>query len=180
MSTWNIRGRGEELENLVLASNQFYHKHGVCRIDKAPTPVKAVEVINGSKIVEGYFEKKATVDFYGIVQGHFICFDAKQVSGKSLPLANIHKHQIDYMTDVEKQGGITFLLVHFSEINKYFLLPYEILFDYYINSKNGARKSIPIKAFPKELEIECVNGIRLKYLEAINHYFDWKEYFIEK
>ncbi len=180
MARWNIRGRGEELENLILASNLFYHKHKVCRIDKAATPVKVVEVVDGSKVVEGYFEKKATVDFYGIVQGHFVAFDAKEVASSSFPFKNIHSHQIDYMTDVQEQGGISFLIIKFSKLNRYFLLPYEILYDYYIRSKNGGRKSIPLSAFPEELEIECYNGIRLKYLDTINSYLDWKEEYLVK
>ncbi len=175
MSRWNIRGRGEELENLILASNLFYHKHKVCRIDKAPTPVKVLEVVDGTKIVEGYFEKKSTVDFYGVVQGHFIAFDAKEVSTNSFPLKNIHPHQIEYMNDVENQGGISFLIVKFSKINRYFLLPFEILSEYYYRSLSNGRKSIPFLAFPEDLEIECFNGIRLKYLDTINSYLDWKE-----
>ncbi len=175
MARWGLRGRGEELEELILASNLFYQKHRVARIDKAPTPIKVVHVDEGTKIKEAYFEKKSTVDFYGIVQGHFIVFDAKQTMTNSLPLQNIHHHQIEYMNDVEEQGGISFLLVEFSKLKRYFLLPYEVLSDYYINSKNGGRKSIPLEAFPEELEIENVRGIRLKYLERVNAYFDWKE-----
>ncbi len=175
MARWGLRGRGEELEQLILASNQFYQKHGTARIDKAPTPIKVVSVEDGSKIKEAYFEKKATVDFYGIVQGHFIVFDAKQTMTNSLPLKNIHQHQIEYMNDVEKQGGISFLLVEFSKLKRYFLLPYEILSDFFINAKSGGRKSIPLDSFPSELEIEVIHGVRLKYLEQINTYFDWKD-----
>ncbi len=175
MARWGLRGRGEKLEELILASNLFYQKHGVGRIDKAPTPIKVINTIDGTKITEAYFEKKATVDFYGIVQGHFICFDAKQTATSSLPLKNIHLHQVEYMKDVEKQGGISFLIVEFSKLNKYFLLPYEILNDYYTRQHNGGRKSIPLEAFPKELEITSFKAIRLQYLEALNNYFDWKE-----
>lgn len=179
MCAWNIRGRGEDLENLILASNAFYHKHGVCRIDKAPTPIKVVEIESGSKVTEGYFEKKSTVDFYGIAQGHFICFDAKQTDGISLPIKNIHAHQIDYMRDIEKQGGITFMLVQFTRCMRYYILPFEILDDYYSRAESGGRKSIPQSAFPPALEIKCVPGIRLLYLEAINEYLDWKDLYLE-
>ncbi len=175
MARWGLRGRGEELEQLILASNLFYQKHGVARIDKAPTPIKVINTEAGRKITEAYFEKKATVDFYGIVQGHFIAFDAKQTASTALPLKNIHHHQIDYMKDVEKQGGISFLLVEFTSLKKFFLLPYEILLDYYTRANNGGRKSIPLDAFPKELEIISYNGLRLQYLEVLNEYFNWKE-----
>ncbi len=174
MANWNLRGRGEDLENLILASNLYYHKHNVCRIDKAATPIKVIET-SGSKITEAYFEKKSTVDFYGIVQGIFVVFDAKQTAINSLPLKNIHEHQIHYMNDIEKQGGISFLIVEFTSIKKFYILPYEILNDYYERSKQGGRKSIPISAFPKELEIQTESYIRLKYLESLNTYLDWKE-----
>lgn len=175
MARWGLRGRGEELEQLILASNLFYQKHGVGRIDKAATPIKVVEVVDGTKITEAYFEKKSTVDFYGIVQGHFIAFDAKQVATGSLPLKNIHEHQIAYMAEVEQQGGVSFLIVEFSELGRYFLLPFEVLADYHARSKRGGRKSIPLEAFPAELEIELFRGHRLKYLESLNRYFEWKE-----
>lgn len=180
MPTWNIRGRGEDLENLILASNDYYHKHKVCRIDKFPTPVKVVEVEGSSKVTEGYYEKKSTVDFCGVVQGHFIAFDAKTTSGVSLPLKNVHKHQIEYMRDVDLQGGITFLLVEFSKFKRFFLLPFELLNDYYILSESGGKKSINIKDFPENLEIKYIQGIRLQYLETVNEYLDWKEEYENK
>ncbi len=179
MCAWNIRGRGEALENLVLASNAYYHKHGVCRIDKLPTPVKVVSVEGASKVTEGYFEKKSTVDFYGVVQGHFIAFDVKVTGAPSFPLKNVHEHQVEYMRDVDSQGGITFLIVEFSKNGRFFLLPFEILNDYYVRSKSGGRKSISIMDFPESLEIKYIPGVRLLYLEAVNEYLDWKEEFEE-
>lgn len=175
MSTWNKRGRGDGLEELIIASNLFYHRNGTCRIDKAATPVKAVRVVDGTKIEEGYYEKQSTVDFYGIAQGHFIAFDAKQTSQSSLPLKNIAPHQVDYMRDVDKQGGLTFIIVEFTKVGRYFILPFEILLDYVERADRGGRKSIPMEAIPESLEIELIKGVRLLYLEALNAYMDWKE-----
>ena len=71
------------------------------------------------------FEKKSSVDYIGVAQGIPICFDAKETRQKSLPLKNIHEHQINFMESFEKQQGISFLIVHFLLNGKYFLLPFK-------------------------------------------------------
>ncbi len=177
---WKTRGlRGSTLENLINMTNEYYKKHGVARIDKAATPVKVTEISANGKITEGYFEKKSTVDFYGVAQGHFLAFDAKQTSEKSFPLKNVHSHQLEYMKDASSHGAVVFFIVEFTKLREYYLLPYEIIRDYYINSEKGGRKSIPIADFPQDLKIEQKGGSLLKYLEAVNVYFDWKKSYYE-
>ncbi len=173
---WNKRGiRGNNLETLIERTNEYYLKNNVARIDKAATPVKVTEISSSGKILEGYFEKKSTVDFYGVAQGNYIAFDAKETQQKSLPLKNIHIHQLEYMRDVTKQGGIAFVIVNFVEENLYYLLPYEVVNDYFINAKNGGRKSIPKSAFINELQITISSGYLLNYLEVVNNYLDWRK-----
>ncbi len=176
MAIWKTLGlRGSELERLIDRSNDYYLKAGVARIDKAATPVKVTSITDDGRIAEGYFEKKSTVDYYGIAQGVYISFDAKQTAQKSFPLKNIHEHQIQYMMDVSRHGGVVFLIVEFTKTQSYYLLPFEILYDYYANSKTGGRKSIPRSEFPEELRIELKSGYVLKYIEAVNIYLDWKK-----
>ena len=49
-------------------------------------------------ITLAYFEKQSTVDYIGVAQGIPIAFDAKETAGKSLPLQNIHAHQMAFMS----------------------------------------------------------------------------------
>ena len=53
-------------------------------------------------------------DYIGAVQGIPVCFDAKECHTDTFPLANIHEHQVQFMEDFEKQGGISFLLIYYS------------------------------------------------------------------
>ncbi len=176
MTNWRTRGkRGDLLEELIIKSNEYYHKAGVARIDKAATPVKVVEIDGKGLVTKAFFEKKATVDFYGVAQGIFICFDAKETNLKNFPLKNIHAHQIDYMKDVETQGGLSFLIVYFKDSEEFFILPFEIIYHYYQNSLKGGRKSIPYDQFPKELQIKPISSGVLHYLETVNNYIEWKK-----
>jgi recombination protein U len=175
MTVWKTRGRrGDALEDLILISNDFYASHGVARIDKAATPITVVELDGKGLITKAYFEKKATIDFYGIVQGIYLTFDAKETHQQSFPLKNIHEHQIIYMKEVSEQKGLAFLIVHFKHQDTYKLLPFEILWTYHLNSKKGGRKSIPYDAIPEELIIKREKNGILMYLDAVNRYIDWK------
>lgn len=49
---------------------------------------------------------KSTVDYIGVVQGIPVCFDAKETAVDIFPLQNIHEHQVNFMSDFEKQQGI--------------------------------------------------------------------------
>ena len=113
-----------------------------------------------------YFEKKSTVDYIGVVQGIPICFDAKETSKKSLPLKNIHPHQIEFMDKFEAQGGIAFLLVHFLFNNTYFCLSFRELKSI-INDPKYKKKSIAYKNFKNQICIST-DDYFLNYLESIN------------
>lgn len=170
---WRSRGRrGDLLEDLLLLTNEFYNKNNYARVDKIATPIKAVEINSFGQIVKGYFEKKATVDFIGICQGIPICFDAKETNLKSLPLSNIHSHQLEYMIDFKNQGGLSFMIVNFKFYDKYFLLPLELILKY-VNE--GKRKSIPYSAMEDAFEIHMQNGHYLNYLPCISLYLDTKK-----
>lgn len=171
MGYWNTRGlRGSALEDLINFTNEFYRQRGLALFQKIPTPITPVEVNNKKRTITlAYFGQQSTVDYMGVVQGIPVCFDAKETSLKSLPIQNIHPHQIQFMKDFEKQNGISFLLVHFSAIDRFYFLPFETLEQYWIAAQKGGRKSIPFSAFEQKYCIEQKNGI-LQYLEAINTY----------
>ncbi|MDR2902895.1 MAG: Holliday junction resolvase RecU, partial [Clostridiales bacterium] len=136
---------------------------------KIPTPIKPIKIDSESKTVTlAYFEQKSTVDYIGAVQGIPICFDAKETTRKMLPIQNIHAHQIQFMRDFQRQGGLSFLLVSFRTTNEYFYLPFETLNTFWGNAQSGGRKSIPYEAFDKELLIGNQNGFYIHYLEAID------------
>ena len=111
MGTWNSRGlRGSTLEDLINRTNEKYLENGLALIQKIPTPITPVKIDkeNGN-ISLAYFEKDSTVDYIGVIQGVPVCFDAKECTADTFPMHNIHEHQFAFMTEFEKQGGISFL-----------------------------------------------------------------------
>ncbi len=177
MAYWSTRGlRGSTLEDLINLTNDIYRQKKLAIIQKIPTPIKPIEIDKTKHIIKlAYFEQTSTVDYMGAVQGIPICFDAKETSKKSLPIQNIHSHQIAFMEEFQFQKGISFLLVHFVQYNEYYYLPFEVLKKFWEEAQNGGRKSIPYSAFDKEYMIKSKSGAILNYLEAINIYLNKKE-----
>ena len=95
-----------------------------------------------TKITEAYYEIPSTTDYNGIYKGKYIDFEAKETKSKtSFSLNNIHKHQIDHLIKVKNHGGISFLIIRFTTINKTFLLETQKLEEFLYNNE---RKSIPL------------------------------------
>lgn len=177
MTVWKSRGmRGDVLEELLLMTNDYYKQKKLGRVDKVSVPIKVIEIDTKGMITKAFFEKKSTVDFQGIIQGVGVAFDAKETNLKSLPLKNVHEHQIEFMKDINEQGGLAFLIVHFKFCDEYFLLPYEWL-NHYVSEEK--RQSIPYKEMPKAFQIERPQGGILNYLQTLNAYVSakaiWKE-----
>lgn len=167
---WRTRGhRGDVLEDLILLTNDYYKEHGYARVDKISTPVKVIELNNRSQITLGYYEKKSTVDFIGIAQGIALCFDAKETNLLSIPLSNIHSHQLEYLQDFAKHGGVSFLIVHFKRSDDYFLVPLELIVKFV---QEGKRKSIPYSAMKHAIPIGFFQDHYLNYLAAVNVYLE--------
>lgn len=171
MAYWSSRGlRGSSLEEIINLTNEKYREQGLALIQKIPTPIKPVKLDKEGHISLAYFEKRSTVDYIGVVQGIPICFEAKETSKEGFPLQNIHEHQIEFMSDFEKQEGIAFLIVHFAIHNEYYFFPLSTLKKYYELSQKGGKKTIPYEAFEKQYKIETKSGYYLHYLEALNRY----------
>ncbi len=177
----NRANLGMTLESDIETTNTYYLVNNIAVIHKKPTPIQVVNVSyparNKAKIVEAYYKTPSTTDFNGIYKGHYIDFDAKETNSKtSMPLKNIHEHQIDHLKQVDEHGGIAFLIVHFKQYNEYFLLPSSVLFSYWDlkNDEKKGRKSIPYSAFKeKAYLIKFGYKPRLDYLKVIDtHYLE--------
>lgn len=177
MSHWNSRGlRGSSLEESINFTNEKYRQRGLALFQKVPTPITPVKINQENKTITlAYFEKQSTVDYIGVAQGVPVCFDAKETSHKHLPLQNIHQHQIEFMADFRAQRGLAFLLVHFTALESYFLLPFEILKRFWEEAEKGGRKSIPVEAFAEKYRIQKTGNGLLHYLEAVSLYLEETE-----
>ena len=124
MSTWNSRGlRGSTLEDLINRTNEKYLENGLALIQKIPTPITPINIDKENRhITLAYFDQKSTVDYIGAVQGIPVCFDAKECAVDTFSLQNIHDHQVDFMINFEKQGGIAFLILYYSHKDMFYYL----------------------------------------------------------
>ena len=168
MATWNSRGlRGSSLEDLINMTNEKYRSQKLGLIQKIPTPIKPIQIDHDKhQITLAYFEQRSTVDYIGAVQGIPVCFDAKECQSSTFPIQNIHEHQIVFMEDFERQGGVAFLIIHFTSVNKYYYLRFKKIVEFWNRSKTGRRKSFTIEEMEADFEIPA-SGIYLHYLTSL-------------
>jgi len=170
---YSFSNRGKTLEDEINETNDYYLQKGTAVIHKKPVPIQVVKVEYPSRsaavIKEAYYRTASTTDFNGVWQGVHVDFEAKETKNKtSFPLSNIHAHQIDHMRLVTEQQGLCFLIVRFSMINRYFILPFVPLINSWEEMGNGGRKSIPFDYFEQHA-YEIVPGAYppIDYLKAV-------------
>ena len=177
MATWNSRGlRGSTLEDMINKTNEKYREHGLALIQKIPTPITPIKMDQKSRhITLAYFEQKSTVDYIGAVQGIPVCFDAKECNTDTFPLANIHKHQVKFMEEFEKQDGIAFILISYTHKDKYYYLTYRQLKYFWNRAENGGRKSFRYDELDPDFFLKEVPGVLIPYLDTIQIDLDMRK-----
>jgi len=171
----SVKNRGIQTEKLVNEANDFYLNSGRAVIHKKPTPVQIVTVDypkrSAAKIKEAYFKTPSTTDYNGVYNGRYLDFDVKETqSTTSFPLRNIHPHQMNHLGAVNAQGGDAFILVAFARIEKFFLLPYDVLSQFTFRARTG-RKSMTLKEFEEHAyEINLSFKPTLNYLDAYDYW----------
>lgn len=177
MATWNSRGlRGSTLEDMINKTNDKYREAGLALIQKVPTPITPVRIDQESRhITLAYFDQKSTVDYIGAVQGIPICFDAKECAKDTFALQNIHEHQVQFMGDFEKQGGVAFFLIYYTHKDVFYYLPYEMLLYFWNRAEEGGRKSFRYEELNPEYVLPKKHGILVPYLDALQKDLDDRE-----
>lgn len=177
MATWNSRGlRGSTLEDMINRTNEKYAENGLALIQKIPTPITPVKMDKESRhITLAYFDQKSTVDYIGAVQGIPICFDAKECAVDTFSLQNVHEHQIHFMRDFEKQGGIAFVIIFYTHKNLLYYLTFEKLYEFWKRSIEGGRKSFRFDELDESFCLPKKSGILVPYLDMINKDLSMRE-----
>ena len=165
--------RGMDLEADLNDTNEYYRNMDIGVIYKKPTPITIAKVDYPSRyeavIKEAYFRTPSTTDYNGVYKGKYIDFEAKETKLNYFPIRNIHEHQINHLKKIVNNGGIGFVIVSFSKINKNFLLTAEKLIEY-IN--NNTKKSIPLSYFEEYgYLIKIGYNPRLDYLKIIDEVY---------
>ena len=169
MPTWKSRGlRGSTLEDMINKTNEKYLERGLALIQKIPTPITPITIDKETRhITLAYFDQKSTVDYIGAVQGIPVCFDAKECATDTFALQNIHEHQVQFMIDFEKQGGIAFFLIYFTGRDELYYLPLDMLRFFWDRAKGGGRKSFRHDELNPDYIIPKHAGILVPYLDKL-------------
>ncbi|TCG12059.1 Holliday junction resolvase RecU [Mycoplasma marinum] len=125
-----MKNRGMMLESILNKTISIYKENGVGIFHKKELPITFGKINKTGKLFKvenAYIKSKSTTDYYGILKGRFVSFEAKSTNEKSLPLKNIKRHQHQYLKDIELHGGIAFYIISFKSYDKYFLISTEII-----------------------------------------------------
>lgn len=169
MATWNSRGlRGSTLEEFINLSNEKYLENGLALIQKVPTPITPINIDKETHhITLAYFDQKSTVDYIGAVQGIPVCFDAKECNADTFPLQNIHAHQVAFMENFEKQGGVAFFLINYTKKDEFYYLRFEKLKEFWQRAEDGGRKSFRYEELEPEFFLPRGRGVLVPYLDGL-------------
>ena len=169
MATWNSRGlRGSTLEEFINRTNEKYLENGLALIQKVPTPITPINIDKETRhITLAYFDQKSTVDYIGAVQGIPVCFDAKECNTDTFPLQNIHEHQVVFMENFEKQGGIAFFLLSYTARDEFYYLRRVKLLEFWNRAKEGGRKSFRYEELEPEFFLPKSRGVLVPYLDTM-------------
>ena len=167
----DYKNRGMTLEGELNDSNLYYQETEKAFIYKKPTPIKITKVDYPSRdkavIKEAFFAIPSTTDYNGLYKGKYIDFEAKETKSKTaFSLSNIHPHQIKHLENINKNGGISFLIVRFTVLNETYLLTTD---DFLQFIKEQDRKSIPHSYFKeKAYLLKDQYQPRIDYLKVVD------------
>ena len=167
----NYGSRGMAFEELVSWVNSTYEAKGIAAIEKIPTPVTVLRM-EGSRIKDGFYAKKSSVDYTGTYRGRAVWFDAKSTELEtSFPLKFVEEHQVERLIRHEANGAICFFLFWFSALDRFYLMPLQVFLGYWNRREAGVRgtKSIPHAEFEAQaFRIEKSARGPLDYLAIVD------------
>lgn len=177
MATWQSRGlRGSGFEETINYTNEHYRDRGIALVQKIPTPITPIDFDKSKMLItKAYFDKKSTVDYIGLAQGVPIAFDCKECAVKTFSLQNVHKHQLEFMKDFKKQGGVAFLLIYYHVENMIYYMRVEELEKFYSRAENGGRKSVAFDELDDKYKFPADQSLYINYLEFVNKELEEEE-----
>lgn len=120
--------RGMFLETIINRTIEYFENKKVAYLSKRYLPVK-IYSFHGNQ-VQGWLKEKTQTDYYGIYNGHYLDFEAKQTLNNSFIIANLRKHQYEHLIKVSNFGAISFLIVYFAKADYFFVLDFNSYVDF--------------------------------------------------
>lgn len=171
-----IKSYGMMFEESLNISNEYYRIHDIAHIYKKPTPIQVVKVNYPSrtkaKIVEAYYKTPSTTDYNGIYKGKYIDYEAKETNNLSFSFTHIAKHQLEHLINIDKHGGIAFIIIYYKKVEKVVIIDITTFMELYKSGLENKEKSIK---YTKALEIG--SEVILKYSPPIDYLKSVDEYY---
>lgn len=79
------------------------------------------------------------------------------------------------MRQFEKQGGIAFFLIYYTNKDLFYYLPYEMLRYFWDRAREGGRKSFRFEELNPEYVIPGKGGVFVPYLDMLQKDLDDRE-----
>ena len=165
--------RGSTLEAMINLTIERYREDALALIQKVPTPITPLNIDKESRhITLAYFDQKSTVDYIGVVQGIPVCFDAKECASDTVPLHNVHPHQIRFMEDFEAQQGIAFVILLLTHRDECYYLPLRQLKVFWDRAQAGGRKSFTYEEIDQSYRVGAAPGCPVHFLTMLQKDLD--------
>lgn len=160
--------KGMYIEELVNKTIAFYIDNKICFLEKRNLDIKIIK--NDKNIIIGKLLSKSYVDYFGLVNQKFVSFEAKQTNTNFFNLSQIKNHQFEHLKLINSFKGYSFLLLHFYQFDKTFLIDFGYVED--LKSKKLNKVSLDLLQKEKDLVFELsltFPGI-LNLKEAISNF----------
>ncbi|WP_322908263.1 Holliday junction resolvase RecU [Mycoplasmopsis felis] len=118
-----MKNKGMFLEAVINKTINYFWQNNIALIQKKGLDLKInkIQKINNKLVVnDSNIYKKSTVDYIGCYNGSFICFEAKSCNEDRFDLSNLKEHQLEYLNLIHNNKGISFVILFFSHINRFF------------------------------------------------------------
>lgn len=156
--------KGMYIEKLIENTILYYINNSICILEKRYLPIQIIKNNHDGTIV-GKLLSKSYVDFFGIVNQKFVAFETKQTDQNYFDLNQIKKHQFDYLKKIKLLKGISFIILHFFNDDKTYLIDFE----YIEKSIIKKTKKIYLKSLDKQNN-NLVHKLELIFPGILNLY----------
>lgn len=153
---------GENFENLIASTLEWYKEQGIAEIEKTPEPMRPLSRPNKKGQFLACFVKMAQPDFKGtLLGGQSIVFEAKCTIDDKIPQSKVTEAQTERLERHHRLGAIAFVIVSL-DLQDFYRVPWEVWRD--MQTLYG-RKHMK-KADLEQFRIQYADGV-LKILEGI-------------
>ena len=83
-------------------------------------------------------------------------------------LQNIHEHQVRFMENFEKQGGVAFFLISYTHRDVFYYLPFEIFKFFWDRAQEGGKKSFLYEELNPDYILPRKHGLFVPYLDILS------------